>query len=179
MVLCLRHLVLAPPWWGHSHILIFLCTNKALFLKRKCLADAESDVESWDEEGTLGLEECLFCPHIASSLEANTSHMTAKHSFFLPDAEFICDLEGLVVYLGDYYCTCNIRRLYTGQHSHDNSILLYHYLPSAPCSGELWMQNLKVPSDENTELKGSPFQAWSRSVYCSACYAYCQGVLPC
>ena len=24
---------------------------------------------------------------------------------------------------------------------------------------------IKVPSDENTELKGSPFKAWSRSVY--------------
>ena len=36
----------------------------------------------------------------------------------------------------------------------------------------------KVPSDENTELKGSPFQAWSRSVYCHACCAYCQGFLP-
>ena len=24
---------------------------------------------------------------------------------------------------------------------------------------------IKVPSDENTELKGSPFKTWSRSVY--------------
>ena len=37
---------------------------------------------------------------------------------------------------------------------------------------------IKVPSDENTELKGSPFQGWSRSVYCHAYYAYCQGFLP-
>ena len=32
-------------------------------------------------------------------------------------------------------------------------------------------------SDENTELKGSPFKAWSRSVYSHTCYAYCQGFL--
>ena len=38
---------------------------------------------------------------------------------------------------------------------------------------------IKVPSGENTELKRSPFQAWSRSVYSYTCYAYCQGVLPC
>ena len=38
---------------------------------------------------------------------------------------------------------------------------------------------IKVSSDENTELKGSPFKAWSRSVYCHACYAYCHGFLPC
>ena len=38
---------------------------------------------------------------------------------------------------------------------------------------------IKVPSDENTELKRSPFKAWSRSVYSHTCYAYCQGFLPC
>ena len=38
---------------------------------------------------------------------------------------------------------------------------------------------IKVPSYENTELKDSSFKAWSRSVYCHACYAYCQGFLPC
>ena len=37
-----------------------------------------------------------------------------------------------------------------------------------PCSGEL-QTHLR-----RTQLKGSPFQAWSRSVYCTACYAYCQ-----
>ena len=38
---------------------------------------------------------------------------------------------------------------------------------------------IKVPSGENTELKRSPFQAWSRSVYSLTCYTYCQGVLLC
>ena len=39
---------------------------------------------------------------------------------------------------------------------------------------------IKVPSVENTELKGSPFKAWSRSVYSHAySYAYCEGFLPC
>ena len=37
---------------------------------------------------------------------------------------------------------------------------------------------IKVPSGDNTELKRSPFQAWSRTVYSHTCYAYCQGVLP-
>ena len=36
---------------------------------------------------------------------------------------------------------------------------------------------IKVPSGENTELKRSPFQALSRSVYSHTCYAYCQGFL--
>ena len=38
---------------------------------------------------------------------------------------------------------------------------------------------IKVPSGENTELKRSPFKAWSRSAYSHTCYAYCQGFLPC
>ena len=38
---------------------------------------------------------------------------------------------------------------------------------------------IKVPSGENTELKRSPFEAWSTSVYSDTCYAYCQGFLPC
>ena len=37
---------------------------------------------------------------------------------------------------------------------------------------------IKVPSSENTELKRSPFKAWSRSVYSYTCYAYYQGFLP-
>ncbi|KAL8616570.1 hypothetical protein ACOMHN_036602 [Nucella lapillus] len=64
--------------------------------------DLVEDEEEWDEdEELIGLEECLFCSHISSSLETNLSHMTTRHSFFLPDAEFISDLEGLVVYLGE------------------------------------------------------------------------------
>ena len=38
---------------------------------------------------------------------------------------------------------------------------------------------IKVPSGNNTELKRSPFKAWSRSVYSHIYYAYCQGFLPC
>ena len=30
-----------------------------------------------------------------------------------------------------------------------------------------------VPSDENTELNGSPFKAWGRSVYSHTRYDYC------
>ena len=34
-------------------------------------------------------------------------------------------------------------------------------------------------SCENTELRRFPFKAWSRSVYNSTCYTYCQEFLPC
>ena len=38
---------------------------------------------------------------------------------------------------------------------------------------------IKVPSGENTELKRSPFKAWSSSVYSHTCCAYCQRFLAC
>ena len=38
---------------------------------------------------------------------------------------------------------------------------------------------IEVPSGENTELKRSPFIAWSRSVYSHTCYASCQEFLLC
>ena len=34
---------------------------------------------------------------------------------------------------------------------------------------------IKDPSVENPELKGSPFRAWNRSEYSLACFAYSQG----
>ena len=50
--------------------------------------------------------------------------------------------------------------------------------PPAPSVGSCG-RRIKVPSDENTELTGSPFKAWSRSVRCHACYAHCQGFRLC
>jgi len=49
----------------------------------------------------LQLEECLFCSIKSSNLEENLSHMAHAHSFFLPDFEYIKDLEGLIGYLDE------------------------------------------------------------------------------
>ncbi|KAH3721520.1 hypothetical protein DPMN_064449, partial [Dreissena polymorpha] len=65
--------------------------------------ETDSDMESvssfGDEEG-LPLGTCLFCSHDDGALEDSLRHMTQAHSFFLPDAEYISDLEGLITYLG-------------------------------------------------------------------------------
>jgi len=66
--------------------------------------DMESDdgdsVESWTGDA-LGLEECLFCPHVSASLNKNVKHMTLEHGFFIPDIEYLIDLEGLITHLGE------------------------------------------------------------------------------
>lgn len=57
-------------------------------------------MRSGEGEG-LGIEECLFCSSISSSLENNINHMSVKHGFFLPDADYLVDVEGMVTYLGE------------------------------------------------------------------------------
>ena len=58
---------------------------------------------------------------------------------------------------------------------------LAYFYPSSPftCIFSAADAEIKVPSGENTELKRSPFKAWSRLAYSHTCYAYCQGFLPC
>jgi len=75
------------------------CIVPCIFLDMD--SDAES-VDSWSEEA-LGLEECLFCPQVSETLEKNIQHMTIDHSFFIPDVEYLIDLEGFMSSLGQYF----------------------------------------------------------------------------
>ncbi|PAA47494.1 hypothetical protein BOX15_Mlig010294g1 [Macrostomum lignano] len=63
--------------------------------------DSDSDSGELDGESPLGQEECLFCPNVAASLEANCAHMLREHGFALPDPDLLSDLEGLITLL-DY-----------------------------------------------------------------------------
>ena len=46
--------------------------------------------------------QCIFCTAPpANSLEENLEHMSREHGFFVPDADFLVDLVGLVTYLGE------------------------------------------------------------------------------
>ncbi|KXN90222.1 hypothetical protein AN958_04712 [Leucoagaricus sp. SymC.cos] len=51
---------------------------------------------------------CLFCPHPSTSLEDNLTHMSTTHSFFIPDAEYLIDVTGLITYLGEKVAVGNI-----------------------------------------------------------------------
>ena len=66
----------------------------------------EVDSDEWDEEEEgdgepVPSNECIFCSHSSKDLETNVIHMTERHSFFLPDAEYLADLEGMMAYLGE------------------------------------------------------------------------------
>lgn len=62
----------------------------------------EVDSDEWDEDFNNPIEnnDCIFCPHHSEDLVENVKHMSVVHSFFIPDTEFIVDLEGLLMYLG-------------------------------------------------------------------------------
>ncbi|KAF9970081.1 hypothetical protein BGZ73_007329 [Actinomortierella ambigua] len=44
---------------------------------------------------------CLFCSHASTDATDNYAHMRSTHSFFLPRAERLVDLEGMLTYLAE------------------------------------------------------------------------------
>jgi len=45
--------------------------------------------------------ECLFCDFKGQTFEEKMDHMTVDHSFFIPDIEYLSNLNGLINYLGE------------------------------------------------------------------------------
>lgn len=71
--------------------------------------DGDNDEEEWEDIDEIEIDEdseailpstCLFCQHESTSLEDNLHHMTKSHSFFIPDIDYITELESLILYLG-------------------------------------------------------------------------------
>lgn len=65
------------------------------------------DSDEWDEEDeelndedVIPITNCLFCTKNSKNMEKNLCHMSEHHSFFVPDLEFVADLEGMMLYLG-------------------------------------------------------------------------------
>lgn len=79
-------------------------------MKRAAEESAEPTAAAMEEEDLidsrpapepviLSLESCIFCKVVSSSFEDNLKHMTSEHSFFVPDIEYIDNLEGLIRFL--------------------------------------------------------------------------------
>jgi pre-60S factor REI1 len=62
--------------------------------------DMADEEEAW-KLNAIAVDHCLFCPEVSKDMEANIRHMTIAHSFFIPDLEYVVDLEGLLAYLGE------------------------------------------------------------------------------
>ncbi|KAG6857254.1 hypothetical protein H0H87_007087 [Tephrocybe sp. NHM501043] len=51
---------------------------------------------------------CLFCSQETTSLEETLTHMSQIHSFFIPDADYLVDITGLIIYLGEKIAVGNV-----------------------------------------------------------------------
>ncbi|CAF0773880.1 unnamed protein product [Didymodactylos carnosus] len=49
----------------------------------------------------LHVEECLFCSYQSSSLDENLIHMANEHTFFLPDVDYLKDVQSLIKHLDE------------------------------------------------------------------------------
>jgi pre-60S factor REI1 len=99
-----------------QQIRVSVPTAEVIEEKRKQLGieedeDEDMDVESvdsdeWDDdtENPIANNNCIFCDHHSSNLVKNLKHMSIDHSFFIPDAEFCSDVEGLLSYLAEKVC---------------------------------------------------------------------------
>lgn len=75
------------------------------------------DSDGWEDipEHLMTEKDCLFCTHSSEDVVENLKHMSVAHSFFIPDAEYCVDVEGLLNYLSvkvavDFICLwCNDR----------------------------------------------------------------------
>jgi pre-60S factor REI1 len=54
------------------------------------------------------MEECIFCNIASPDLATNVEHMTNEHGFFIPDLEYLKDMEGLIKYLGEKVSVGNV-----------------------------------------------------------------------
>lgn len=94
--------------------------KELITISSKADKDSQKDENNYDDldedeivENPLGPEDCLFCNHRAEDMVANFRHMSEVHSFFLPDADYCVNPEGLLDYLGEkvavyYICLwCN------------------------------------------------------------------------
>lgn len=64
------------------------------------ISNDQDDDDGWEtcdeDEEEIRADHCPFCPYCGPSLEANLNHMTLRHSFFIPDLEYVINLPGLV-----------------------------------------------------------------------------------
>ena len=64
-------------------------------------AQVERNEVEEDQLTSLPLEECLFCNYTSPTLQLNVSHMSKAHGLFIPEQNYLVDLQGLIRYLGE------------------------------------------------------------------------------
>jgi pre-60S factor REI1 len=68
-------------------------------LKTSTIEEEGEDEEELENDSEYSPSRCLFCNHKASDLQENTEHMRKSHGMFIPEKEYLVNLEGLIHYL--------------------------------------------------------------------------------
>ncbi len=106
---CEQHYTNRKAWQAHlksrNHAQKSVETDsKASFLSDESplstlsLITQEEDQSANKKESFSPLQ-CLFCNVESASMDSNLTHMSHAHSFFIPDAEYLIDMESLLSYL--------------------------------------------------------------------------------
>ena len=106
---CEQHYTNRKAWQAHlksrDHAQKTAATgSKASFLSDEPppstpLLDTHEEDQSPNREETFSPLQCLFCNVESASMDSNLTHMSHAHSFFIPDAEHLTDMESLLSYL--------------------------------------------------------------------------------
>ncbi|KAL1304100.1 hypothetical protein AAFC00_000535 [Neodothiora populina] len=80
----------------------------------------------------VNLAQCLFCNFISDDLDKNVAHMSKQHGMYIPEKEYLVDIEGLLAYLHekiheDHEC------LFCGQLKHTASGIQTHMRDRGHC----------------------------------------------
>ena len=106
---CAHHYTNRKAWQAHlksgNHAQRTVGTDsKAPFLSDESplsslSSNTDEEDQSANEEESFSPSQCLFCTTESASMDSNLTHMSLAHSFFIPDAEYLIDMESLLSYL--------------------------------------------------------------------------------
>lgn len=101
--------------------------------------------------------QCLFCPQDSSSLEGNLTHMSTAHSFFIPDADYLIDLPGLINYLGEKIAVGNVCILCNGKGREFRTLFAVrkHMLDKSHCKIAYGTENEKLEISDYYDFSSS------------------------
>lgn len=68
-------------------------------IKNTTIEEKDEDKDEEMEEGEYWESHCLFCNTPSSNLQANVDHMYKAHGMFIPEKDYLVDLNGLIHYL--------------------------------------------------------------------------------
>ncbi|KAL9053576.1 MAG: hypothetical protein Q9162_004673 [Coniocarpon cinnabarinum] len=84
------------------------------------------------EDDPANLQSCLFCNTESKDLPSNIAHMQSKHGLFIPEQDYLVDLEGLIHWLHDRVAVLH-ECLYCGIVRHSTTGIQTHMRDKGHC----------------------------------------------